>query len=218
MRSLFLSIVILTPAVLRAEADNAAAGLPNEVAAFRQVVQSKDLDTFSKAAVRLRRWMIENDPHRPVYHFTGPESWINDPNGVIYHQGKYHLFYQFDPIVNGRRSKRCWGHAVSDNLVHWADWPVAIWPDSPHDREGVYSGNMVIDDDGVPTALYTGNVRGHAECYGMQARSHDGMLTWKKKMVMDKRTDARVARPLGRTNLEGRRELVSTDRRHCHSQ
>ncbi|NQU20810.1 MAG: glycoside hydrolase family 32 protein [Candidatus Nealsonbacteria bacterium] len=187
MRNLLLTIVLFTPAVLRAEADDDAAGLPGEVAAFRQVVQSKDLDTFSKRAVELRRWMIENDPHRPIYHFTGPESWINDPNGVIYHQGKYHLFYQFDPIVDGRRSKRCWGHAVSDDLVHWVDWPVAIWPNSPHDRGGVYSGNMVIDDDGVPTALYTGNVRGHAECYGMQARSHDGMLTWKKKMVMDKR-------------------------------
>jgi len=152
---------------------------------FREVVRSTDVATFSKAALALRRYMIENDPHRPVYHFTGPESWINDPNGVIYHQGKYHLFYQFDPIVEGRRSKRCWGHAVSDDLVHWVDWPVAIWPDSPHDRGGVYSGNMTIDDEGNPAALYTGNVAGHRETYGMLARSTDGFRTWQKKMVMD---------------------------------
>ena len=162
----------------------------DEVQDFRNVVRSKDVATFSKAALALRHYMIENDPHCPIYHFTGPESWINDPNGVIYHQGKYHLFYQFDPIVDGKRSKRCWGHAVSEDLVHWVDWPVAIWPDSQYDREGVYSGNMVIDDEGVPTALYTGNVRGHAECYGMQARSRDGFLTWEKKMVMDKRPTA----------------------------
>ncbi len=170
----------------------AAANLPEPVRSFREVVRSKDIKTYSKAALALRRWMIENDPHCPIYHFTGPESWINDPNGVIYHKGKYHLFYQFDPqLPDGRggytRSKRTWGHAASDDLVHWVDWPVAIWPDSPHDRGGVYSGNMAIDDDGIPTALYTGNVAGHRECYGMQARSRDGFLTWEKKMVMDKR-------------------------------
>jgi len=154
------------------------------VAAFREVVKSKDIDTFSHAALRLRRWMIENDPQRPIYHFTGPESWINDPNGPIYYRGKYHLFYQFDPIVDGKRSKRCWGHAVSRDLVHWVDWPVAIWPDTRYDREGVYSGNTLIDDNGDLCALYTGNVAGHREAYGMLARSRDGGLSFEKKMVM----------------------------------
>jgi len=159
--------------------------MEREIEEFRKVVRSKDIKTFSQAALVLRLYMIENDPHRPIYHFTGPESWINDANGVIYHKGLYHLFYQFDPIVDGKRSARCWGHAVSKDLVRWEDWPVAIWPDSQYDRNGVYSGNMVIDDNGVPTALYTGNVSGHKECYGMLARSYDGMLTWEKKMVMD---------------------------------
>lgn len=173
-----------------------SASLPKPVAAFRKVVKSKDVATFSAAALDLRRWMIANDPHRPIYHFTGPESWINDPNGVIYHKGRYHLFYQYDPIVNGRRSKRCWGHAVSKDLVHWKDWPVAIWPDSKYDRGGVYSGNMVIDDNGVPTALYTGNVAGHRETYGMQARSTDGWVTWHKKMVMDNASRPNAASPV----------------------
>ncbi len=172
------------------------AGLAKPVAAFRKVVRSKDVATFSAAALALRRWMIANDPHRPVYHFTGPESWINDPNGVIYHKGTYHLFYQFDPIVDGRRSKRCWGHAVSKDLVHWRDWPVAIWPDTKYDRGGVYSGNMVIDETGVPTALYTGNVAGHREAYGMQARSTDGFVTWQKKMVMDNKDRPNRASPV----------------------
>ena len=96
------------------------------VEAYRAVVQSKDKPTYARAALDLRHWMIENDPHMPVYHFTGPECWINDPNGVIYHKGVYHLFYQYDPIVNGKRSKRCWGHAVSKDLVHWDDWPIAL--------------------------------------------------------------------------------------------
>jgi beta-fructofuranosidase len=135
-----------------------------------------------------RKWSIENDPYRPRYHFTGVESWINDPNGPIYHKGKYHLFYQFDPqIPDGsggwRRSKRCWGHAVSDDLVHWKDWPVAVWPDTPHDREGVYSGNTFIHEEKIH-GLYTGNVRGHGETYGILTWSEDGGVTFEKKMVM----------------------------------
>ena len=174
----------------------AGAALPKEAVDFRKVVRSKDIKTFSVAALALRRWMIANDPHLPIYHFTGPESWINDANGVIYHKGTYHLFYQFDPIVDGRRSKRCWGHARSSDLVHWQDWPVAIWPDSKYDRGGVYSGNVVIDDKGFPAALYTGNVGGHRETYGMLARSTDGFVTWTKKMVMDNKQRPNARSPV----------------------
>ena len=179
----------------------AAGGLAPEVLGFRKAVASKDIAAFSRAALALRKWMIANDPQRPIYHFTGPEGWINDPNGVIHHKGAYHLFYQFDPMVGDgkggwRRSRRCWGHAVSKDLVHWADWPVAIWPDSKYDRGGVYSGNMVIDDNGIPTALYTGNVAGHRETYGMLARSTDGFRTWQKKMVMDNKQRPNRASPV----------------------
>jgi len=153
------------------------------VEAYRAVVASKDKSTYAKAALDLRRWVIKNDPYRPIFHFTGPESWINDPNGVIYHRGTYHLFYQYDPIIQGKRSNRCWGHAVSKDLVHWEDWPVALWPDTRYDGGGVYSGNTFIHE-GKITALYTGNVGGHSETYGMLAWSEDGGLTFKKKMVM----------------------------------
>ena len=151
---------------------------------FRKVVRSKDREAFAAAALELRHWMMENDPHRPIYHFAGPESWTNDPNGPIYYRGKYHLFYQFDPIVDGQRSNRCWGHAVSEDLVHWEDWPIALWPDTPYDQNGVYSGNTVVDDNGHLCALYTGNVGGHRETYGIVARSMDDGLNWQKKMVM----------------------------------
>ena len=95
------------------------------------------------------------------------------------------LFYQLDPqLPDGsggwKRSARCWGHAVSEDLVHWVDWPVAIWPDSEYDRGGVYSGNTVIDQQVFPCALYTGNVAGHRETYGMLARSSDGWLGWQQ--------------------------------------
>lgn len=160
-------------------------GLPEVVTDFRRVVRSRNIETFSGAALALRKWMMDSDPHRPIYHFTGPESWINDPNGPIYYDGKYHLFYQYDPIVDGKRSARCWGHAVSTDLAHWVDWPVALWPDTEYDRAGVYSGNTFVDDDGFLCAMYTGNVAGNKEAYGIFARSTDGCLTWQKKMVMD---------------------------------
>lgn len=104
---------------------------------------------------------MKNDPYYPVYHFTPTESWMNDPNGPIYYRGVYHLFYQFDPQIpdgkGGRvRSNRTWGHAVSDDLAHWKDWPVAVWPDTPYDSSGVFSGNTFVDDQGNLCGLYTG--------------------------------------------------------------
>jgi len=183
-------IIVTTVLIAAMSADPAVAELADEVAAFRKVVKSKDVAVFSKAALALREYMIANDPGRPIYHFTGPEGWINDPNGVIHHKGTYHLFYQYDPMVpDGKggyvRSKRCFGHAVSKDLVHWTDWPVALWPDTKYDRGGVYSGNCIMGDDGIPNIFYTGNVSGHRETYGIRARSRDAFLTWTKKMVMD---------------------------------
>ena len=170
--------------------------LAPEVERYRSLLHSRDLQAYSSAALALRKWMIANDPFRPVYHFTGPESWINDPNGPIYYKGKYHLFYQYNPIIDDKKSKTCWGHAVSKDLVHWVDWPVALWPDTPQDSAGVYSGNTFIDDNGDLCALYTGNVRGHDETYGILARSTDEFLTSTKKVVMDNNQRPNASSPV----------------------
>ena len=170
---------------------------PSEVRNFRVAVTSKERTVFAAAARGLRRWMVANDPYRPRYHFTAPEGWLNDPNGPIYHAGTYHLFYQYRPVfANGSESAVCWGHASSPDLVHWEDWPVAMWPDSRYDVAGVFSGNTFIDDDGFPCALYTGNVAGHAETYGVLARSSDGWLTWRKHKVMNDEQRPNAASPV----------------------
>lgn len=121
------------------------------------------------------RASLSNDPHRPQYHFSAPANWLNDPNGLIQWRGQYHLFYQHNPDAPVWGNIH-WGHAASDDLIHWSDLPIALSPseDGP-DRNGCWSG-CAVDNDGVPTLVYTG-VFPEVQCI---ATSSDGLLTWKK--------------------------------------
>jgi fructan beta-fructosidase len=81
------------------------------------------------------------DPFRPKHHFTPPEKWMNDPNGMFYYKGEYHLYYQYYPkdIVWGPMH---WGHAKSKDLMTWKHLPIALYPDS---LGMIFSGSIVID-------------------------------------------------------------------------
>ncbi len=82
-----------------------------------------------------------DQPWRPQYHFTPPRNFMNDPNGTVFYKGEYHLFYQYNPEGNvwGHMS---WGHAVSGDMVHWQNLPVAL-PEAGNYM--VYSGSAVVD-------------------------------------------------------------------------
>ncbi len=120
---------------------------------------------------------VAADPHRPRYHFLAPSNWLNDPNGLIHWNGEYHLFYQYNP--NGPfHGTIHWGHAVSTDLIHWRHLPIALAPEpGTADEDGCWSG-CAVDDDGVPTLIYSGYRNGvQRPCL---ATSADDLLTWQK--------------------------------------
>ncbi len=83
---------------------------------------------------------------RNILHLRAPGNWINDPNGFIYYKGKYHLFYQYFPYAPVWGTMH-WGHAVSEDLVHWEHLGIALFPTKAYDQNGVFSGSA-IDKDG----------------------------------------------------------------------
>ncbi len=101
------------------------------------------------------------EQHRPQFHFSPKENWMNDPNGMVYYEGEYHLFYQHSPDSNISGAMH-WAHAISTDLVHWEHLPIALEPDS---LGYIFSGSAVIDwkntsgfgKDGKPPmiAIYT---------------------------------------------------------------
>ena len=116
----------------------------------------------------VRRELL-NDPHRPIYHYVNPEGNLNDPNGLCYWKGNWHLFYQAYPPEDPRQH---WGHAISQDLIHWEDLPYAIYP-SP--EECCFSGSTLVEENRV-IAIYHGTKAGT-----MVAISHDPLLlNWEK--------------------------------------
>ena len=126
------------------------------------------------------------DPYRPAYHYTASTNFMNDPNGLIYHDGIYHMFYQYNPsgTTAGNGS---WGHATSTDLVHWKRQPLAISTDATED---VWSGSVVYDrtnSSGFGTrrnppmvAVYTSFEKATGIQRQALAFSRDDGFTWTK--------------------------------------
>lgn len=120
------------------------------------------------------------EKNRPQIHYTPAKNWINDPNGMVYADGIWHLYYQYNPYGQdwGNMS---WGHATSTDLFHWKEQPVAIEPDN---LGYVYSGSAVLDKDNTSgfgenaiVAMYTAHGAHEQQCI---AYSTDGGMTFTK--------------------------------------
>ena len=137
---------------------------PSTLDEQRQALEENPLLSKMKSARREYQ-----DHFRPRYHYVNPDGTLNDPNGLCFWQGRWHLFYQGYPPEDPRQH---WGHAVSDDLVHWEDLPYAIYPD-PEDR--CFSGATLVENDRV-IAMYHGTKVGN-----MIATSSDPLLlNWEK--------------------------------------
>lgn len=152
---------------LPAELTIAADELPEDVA-LASLVRFSDTILNSDDLYR--------EPLRPQFHFSAKRGWLNDPNGLVWHEGEWHLYFQHNPWGWGDGIKY-WGHAISDDLVHWREVEQALYPD---ELGPMWSGSAVIDhghtsglgdpDKPLLVTLYT--AAGASPCQGL-AYSND---------------------------------------------
>jgi beta-fructofuranosidase len=146
------------------------------------------------------RRQLAADRYRPTYHFVSPEASMNDPNGLSFWQGRWHLFYQAYPADEPRQPENAarprptwayahWGHAVSEDLVHWRDLPYAIYPGV---AQQTYSGSILVEQDRA-VALFPGMGIGRPMADHPGARSSlllatasdPLLLNWSKQTPLD---------------------------------
>lgn len=145
--------------------------LPEDSTALKAVAQTDAIPNGEN---------LYREKYRPQFHFTSRRGWLNDPNGLVYYKGEYHLYYQHNPY-GWDWGNMHWGHAISTDLVRWKELPIALYP--PRFGDWCFSGSALVDrdntsgfkrgDEDVLIAAYTSTGRG--ECIVF---SNDRGRTW----------------------------------------
>ncbi len=126
--------------------------------------------------MKLLREVLAGDRYRPAYHFVAPGEYLNDPNGTVFWRGRYHLFYQYAPDWRSGDWNKHWAHAISSDLVHWEDLPIALSPEpGTYDEKGIWSGTACNDGDRV-WAIYHAHQSGNC----LASASDDLLTDWTK--------------------------------------
>ena len=107
-----------------------------------QITQSDKLPADEGGAVSTGE--LYQETYRPQFHFSAKRGWLNDPNGLVFHDGEYHLYFQFETELSGADDRKSWGFAVSPDLVHWRQLDDALQPDA---LGPIWSGSAVVDRD-----------------------------------------------------------------------
>ncbi|MEV0170664.1 GH32 C-terminal domain-containing protein [Streptomyces sp. NPDC050803] len=167
-----------------------SSGRVSRHARTRMIAAVATVCALSAAPLAPQAVAADSPPHsetyRPQFHFTPEKNWMNDPNGLVYYKGEYHLFYQYNPGGNSW-GDMSWGHAVSKDLVHWEELPLAL---SHDDEEMVFSGSAVVDWDNTTgfgtrknppmVAIYTSYDKAAGTQAQSLAYSTDRGRTWTK--------------------------------------
>ena len=139
-----------------------------------------------------KKYPLEKDPFRQKFHLMPPVGYINDSNGLCFFRGIYHVYHQYCPFSPWGEGGKLWGHYETENFVTWRRRPPAGAPDTPWDRDGMYSGSALPQEDGI-RFYYTGNVKESGDFdYIHEGREHnligafskDGKLLERKVLLM----------------------------------
>lgn len=172
-------------------------GKPAKFVVKRVAEDNKGLERVQSTDDPPRTRTVYDDPLRPQLRFSQQHGWNNDPNGMVYHDGEYHLFWQSNPFGN-KWANMYWGHAVSKDLIHWEELPYALYPRTMA-KDHCFSGSANIDEHnsggwgkGAMVAAFTDTGAGEA-----LAVSTDKGRTWKMidgNPVIGKRKDEGATR------------------------
>lgn len=144
----------------------------------REPDERAELLAQAEESVRRAAERVKDDPARPTYHVMAPAQWVNDPNGPLFHDGWYHLFYQHNPYGDGWGHMH-WGHVRSRDLAHWEHQPIALWPSKSKGEDHVFSGSAAVTKKGGVVLFYTSIGPRDPEQWAALPEDKD-LVLWKK--------------------------------------